>query len=84
MNVYTIRDAVAGYFLPPFTARNDGQAQRMFVGSLGDSFPYRDGFMLYHIGSFSDENGTLERIDPVLVLAGNAVDQKLDPRVTKE
>lgn len=84
MNVYTIRDAVAGFFLPPFLARNDGQATRMFVGSLGDSFPYREGFMLYHIGEFSDENGTIASIDPKLVIAGNSIDPKLDPRVTKE
>jgi len=80
MNVYTIRDSVAAFFLPPFTASTDGQAERMFIGSLGDSFNYRDGFQLYHVGTWSDVDGTLDTCEPRLVLAGNSVNYTLDPR----
>jgi hypothetical protein len=78
--VYTIRDSVADYFLPPFVAQTDDQASRMFIGSLGDSFPYRSGFMLYHVADFSSESGLFTAREPTLVLAGSSVNDELDPR----
>lgn len=81
MNFYTVRDESAQYFLPPFLARTDGQAQRMFIGSLGDSFPYRRDFSLFCVGTFDDDNGVVSPIEPRLVLAGVSVADSLDPRV---
>lgn len=83
MNFYTVRDETADFFLPPFLARNEGQAKRMFIGSLGDSFPYRRDFSLYHVGSFDEDNGLITPAEPTLVLNGLSIAVDLDPRVTK-
>lgn len=81
MNCYSIHDTVAEMFLPPFFARNDGQASRMMIGSLGDSFTHRADFNLYRLGSFDDDSGQLTSETPSLVLAGLSISEKLDPRV---
>lgn len=78
--MYSIRDAVAQYYLPPFLAQNNDHAVRMMISSLGDHFPYRSGFMLYKIGNFDDDAGVLEAMDPVLVLQGNSIAASSDPR----
>lgn len=80
MNVYTIHDSVAQFHLPPFTAPNDGMAERMFMGSLGDSFAYRDGFSLYRIGTFDDASGKITACDPVLCIQGRSIPATADPR----
>lgn len=82
MNIYAIHDAAAKYFLPPFTAPTDGVAKRMFVASMGDSFPHRADFTLHLVGSFDEDQGTLSipQSGPRLVLAGLSVDPRLDPR----
>jgi len=83
MNIYTVHDAAAAYFLPPFCARSDAQARRMFIASLGDSFPHRKDFVLFNIGTFDDENGTVTGSQPTSVLAGFSIDASLDPRVAQ-
>jgi hypothetical protein len=80
MNIYTIRDDTGGFFLPPFTALNDGIAKRMFISSLGDSCPHRKDFVLFNIGVFDDDNGTITPCHPINVLAGFSIPIDLDPR----
>lgn len=80
MRIYTVHDAAASFFLPPFTAMNDGQAQRMFIASLGDSFAYRVDFTLFCIGDFSDESGEITPMVPVAILHGKSIAEALDPR----
>lgn len=82
--LYSIHDTSAGYFLPPFMALNDAQASRMFIGSLGDSFSFRQDFNLYHIADFDDESGVLATVDSSIVLRGNSIAPTLDPRVQRE
>jgi len=84
MKLYTIRDGSAEFFLPPFCAPNANVAQRMFIGSLGDSFNFRADFLLYCIGEFDDQTGLLKPSDPTMVLAGSSIAQSLDPRVQQE
>lgn len=80
-SVYSIRDDAADYFIPPFVAQNDAMAKRMFISSLGDSWPHRSDFHLFWIGEFDDDNGTIRPIDPPKnVLSGMSIDDKLDPR----
>lgn len=79
MYIYTVRDDAAEYFLPPFFAKTDAQAKRMFIGSLGDSFPHRKDFGLYIVGSFDDDNGTIEAKIPAMVLAGFSIPIEFDP-----
>jgi len=84
MNMFTIRDDAAKYWLPPFFAKTDAQAIRMFVGSLGDSFPYRADFALYCIGSFDDEKGEVKAERPRVVIGGHSIAETLDPRVNPD
>ncbi len=81
MKFYTVRDETASFFLPPYLARNDGQAIRMFIGSLGDSFPYRRDFSLYEVGSFDEDNGLITATEPRIVINGLSIALDLDPRV---
>jgi hypothetical protein len=78
-NIYTIRDDAAQYFLPLFTALTDAEAKRMFILSLGPSFPHRSDFKLYHIGAYDDDNGLITSSDPRLVLAGMSISADLNP-----
>lgn len=80
MKIYTIHDTVGLYYLPPFTARNDGLASRMMIASLGDSFPHRADFNLYLVGQFFDESGEVASQVPQLVLRGASIADSLDPR----
>ena len=81
MNIYSIRDQAAEFFITPFFAKTDAQAKRMFVGSLGDSFPYRRDFVLYQVGSFDTDDGLVVGLDtPRVVLAGSSVPDTQDPR----
>lgn len=83
MIIYSVRDDSADYFLPPFLARTDAQAVRMFIGSLGDSFPYRHDFHLMAVGGFDQDTGLVTAEDaPRLVISGVSIDAKLDPRVS--
>lgn len=79
--IYCIYDGGGQYFMPPFVAQADGQAVRMFIGSLGDSFPYRSDFILFRIGEFDSQNGVLVADEQFCVLRGNSIDPSLDPRV---
>lgn len=79
MNIYSIRDDSAQYFLPPLFARTDGQAKRMFIGSLGDSFPFRKDFGLYLIGTFDEQTGLLTTQEPSIVLAGFSIPSESSP-----
>lgn len=79
-NCYTIRDNVADFFLPPFFARNDEMAKRMFISSLGDSFPHRSDFQLFMIGAFNSDTGQLNGCNATLTLAGLSISPQMDPR----
>jgi len=82
MKIYSIRDDAAQFFIQPFFANTDAQATRMFIGSLGDSFPHRADFKLYALGTFDTETGQICGSGPVLVLAGLSIAVTLDPRVS--
>lgn len=74
MNCYSIYDASAEYFLPPYFARTDAEAKRMFIGSLGDSFQFRQDFNLFRLASFDQDTGifTAEPA-PIIVIAGATI-----------
>lgn len=80
MNIYTIRDSAAEYFMTPFTAQTDGQAKRMFLQSMGDNFPFRHDYILFRIGEFDDESGSLTETTPEVVVAGSSFSDNADPR----
>ena len=74
MKIYTVRDSVAEYFMPLFTAKNDREAQRMFISGMGDNNPHKADYILFRVGNFDDENGTIQPEEtPALVLAGLSI-----------
>jgi hypothetical protein len=78
MNIYSIHDAAAQYFINPFVAQTDAQATRMFIGSLGESFPHRADFTLHCLGTFDPDTGNIAA-DPRLVMAGLSIAEKFNP-----
>jgi len=70
MNMYTIRDAAAQYFMPIFLAKTDAQAARMFSESMGMNRTHKADYVLFRVGSFDSDNGTVTSTDPEMVLAG--------------
>jgi len=82
MKIYSIHDQQGSFFLPPFYAKTSGIAQRMFIMSLGDSWPHRADFALYELGQFDEETGAILTGDaPVRVLSGLSIPEEHDPRV---
>ena len=75
MQVYAVLDKPVEAFLPPFFARNDGEASRMFVHACGsgksDLSDKVSDITLFHIGVFDDSSGMLEPVDaPRRMLSG--------------
>lgn len=56
MGMYTVHDAVASDYAPPFFAKNDGSASRMFNGMLEKSSTVQ-GYTLVHLGFYDMETG---------------------------
>lgn len=74
MNVYGILDAAVQAFLPPFYARADGEATRMFAVSVqdGNKFaPFASHYSLFRLAIFDDSNGSFEcEPSPVPIMTG--------------
>lgn len=82
VTLYSVHDTVAGYYMPIFSARNDGEASRMFVQSMGEAFSHRADYNLYRVAQFDVEEGLVESMTPQIVLRGTSIpaDQsRLDP-----
>lgn len=65
--IYAVKDNVAGEYGPPFTAKNDGVAQRMFEQMLDKAIKNTTEYDLYVIGSYDSDiayivTGTVTRI----------------------
>lgn len=80
LSAFSVRDRVAGAFLPPFFMTNEAVASRAFRQSLADpnhSFSKNPAdYALHEIGSFNDESGELVAIgDPRFIMLGASEDQ---------
>lgn len=67
--VFSIRDLKAEAFGPVFMQNTVGLASRMF-GEMANSRDHSvgrhpDDFKLYQVGTFDDESGKLESLEPV-------------------
>ena len=83
MKIYTIYDSAAKYFMPIFLAKTDEVAQRMMIQSMGDQFVHRNDYALWHVGEFNDADGTVEGVEPQMILHGKAIPERFDPYATK-
>lgn len=72
-NVYSMRDALTG-FMTPTIAQSDAVAVRFFTHAVVNSqdilSSHVQHFSLYRIGSFDTDKGTLNHIEPELVIDG--------------
>lgn len=69
--MFAIRDRKIGAYKAPFTARNAGDATRMFAGAIKQGntqlSEYPEDFDLFYIGSFNDLSGQLDSVKPEFV-----------------
>lgn len=80
--LYTIHDAAALLYLPPFLANTNAEAERMFIGSLGPSFPHRMDYTLFAIAQWDDDEGKLTTMNPpVKILSGSSIDASMSPEL---
>lgn len=76
LRVFSVRDTAADAFMPPFFERATGAALRAFEAAVNDPQHvfHRSpaDFILYEIGHFDDDTGSLEAIQHVQL--GRAID----------
>ena len=76
--IVSIYDTKAMFFANPWTARNEGEAIRLFTSGINDKETqlnkHPTDFNLYYVGTFDDEIGTIEPAVPRLIIAGSSVD----------
>lgn len=89
MNLYSVRDAVGGAFIPPFCLPSDELASREFIFCVNDPshqfHRFYNDYSLYRIGSFDDKTGILEPTDgPVMVITGVIAFKTVVPVLSEE
>jgi len=79
LSIYTVHDKAVSAFLPPFTAKTDGEAIRMFQDICADSnhqfHRHAHDYHLYRVGTYDDNTAYLKNSDPpeMLISAVNAI-----------
>ena len=75
-NIYAIYDVKAEQFLPPFFAKTNGVAIRMFEQAANDQQhdfnKYAEDYSLFKIGTWNPEDATIENVKALEPL-GNAL-----------
>lgn len=70
-NFYAIYDAKAAAYMQPFTSTNHATAIRMWEAAVkqeGSQFnQHAEDFSMWHIGSFNEDDGTIEPVIPVSI-----------------
>lgn len=68
MQIYSIRDSKADAYLQPFFASNEAVAKRYVASAVNtpkhEFDVHTEDYSLYHIGTFSEETGTIHAVDP--------------------
>lgn len=69
-NIYSVQDVLIGY-AQPFIMMNDEIAKRAYEDFLKDpNTTHREDKRLFHIGTFDDETGVIEGVNPVCLQSG--------------
>lgn len=67
LKAFSIRDAKAEIFNPPFFTKTHGEAERTFTELVRDEKTmvgkYPDDYDLYFIGSYDDQTGKIKALD---------------------
>lgn len=70
IQIYSVKDSVAGVFMSPFTSVNDNTAMRRYR-DMTNQVDYKQDFDLYKLGSFDTSTGVIEALkSPELVFQG--------------
>ncbi len=66
MNVYTVYDSKAKYYLKPFITTSKGEAVRQFIAACNDPqhpfFQYAADFTLFELGTFDPQTGRIDTL----------------------
>lgn len=77
--IYTIFDAKAHAYLPPFYMQNEKVAIRAFKDAVDDPksnfYRHPEDYTLHCIGTFDDETAQLDTSIPFLVASANQVSE---------
>lgn len=72
--IYTVRDAKAECYLPPFTMRTNAEAMRAFADSVVKAgttiHDHPEDFFLYRVGRFSQVSGEVILEAPISLCNG--------------
>lgn len=67
LKAYSLRDAKAEIFSPPFYKKTHGEAERDFTTLARDEkstvYQYPDDYDLYYIGIYDDNTGSFKSLD---------------------
>lgn len=80
MNIYTIKDAKAEFYMSPFYARAHGEAIRTFSNAVNTKHENNQinlspaDYSLFFVGSFDEQTGEIEATPPHHL--GNGLDFK--------
>jgi hypothetical protein len=70
-NIFTIYDVKAEAYLQPIFVENEATAKRALMDVLGNPehqfAKYPMDYSLFHIGKYSQENGSIEPLPPTFV-----------------
>ena len=73
MNLYSIKDLKATYFLDPLMSKNDETAKRSFLkyfSQIENIMQYPEDFVIYQIGEFDVDSGKCTGFnEPVYVIS---------------
>lgn len=68
MKIYAIHDSKAAFYGPPFYARQNGEAIRIFTQAVtdpkSDFQKYPGDYTLFELGSYDDATGVISPIAP--------------------
>lgn len=78
-NLYSIYDRKARLYAPPFLARTDAEAVRMFTQAVNDKDPqnllhrFAEDYELAELGEFNEDAGIIETKPAATVIRGDQV-----------
>lgn len=72
INLYSIKDTVAGVCMSPYTSVNNETAKRNFA-KVCASVDYSDDFQLFKVGTYDTDTGKVEGCEPEFICNGGDI-----------
>lgn len=85
LKIFSVYDTKAEFYHPPFFFRTNGEALRVWMDLANDRSnqigQYPQDFVLFEIGTFDPQTGSVEPCDPANISHGTAIEfQKQNPQ----